>query len=45
MYSLEERTKAVKLYNESTVIRILGYPSPNNIFGILKKANCSDSWP
>lgn len=34
MYSLEERTKAIKLYieadcNESTVIRTLGYPSPN----------------
>ena len=34
MYSLEERAKAVKLYidagcNESTVIRTLGYPSPN----------------
>ncbi|MDO4482694.1 MAG: IS3 family transposase [Bacillota bacterium] len=34
MYSLEERTKAVKLFiesdcSESTVIRTLGYPSPN----------------
>lgn len=36
MYSLEERTKAIKLYieadcNESTVIRTLGYPSPNTL--------------
>lgn len=34
MYSLEERTKAIKLYieadcNEGAVIRTLGYPSPN----------------
>lgn len=34
MYSLEECAKAAKLYieagcNESTVIRTLGYPSPN----------------
>lgn len=34
MYSLEERTKAVLLFiesdcSESTVIRTLGYPSPN----------------
>ena len=34
MYSLEERAKAVKLFiesdcSESTVIRTLGYPSPN----------------